>query len=73
MKAAAKKKAQLPDDVRRPSSDPEARSRLARNPEQTRLSIDLPTSLHKRIKHRSTDERISMRDLVVEVLERAFS
>lgn len=71
MTKKAVKRSGLPE-VARPSQEPEAVRRLAKNPEQSRLSIDIPTDLHKRIKHKSTDERRSIRDLVVEVLEERF-
>ena len=34
-----------------------------------KLLVDIPDSLHKRIKHQAIDEDISVKDLVTEILD----
>jgi len=36
-----------------------------------KLLVDIPDSLHKRIKHQAIDEDISVKDLVTDILDHA--
>ena len=39
------------------------------NKNMSKLLVDIPESLHKRIKHQAIDEDISIKDLVIGILD----
>ncbi len=62
--ADARAAPQQQDAPRRPG-------RAAREP-TTRITVDMPDSLHRRISFLSVEERRSIKDLVIEALERTY-
>ncbi len=54
-----------------PSISPAVRERAAREP-TTRITVDMPDSLHKRLSYLSVETRRSIKDLVLEALDVAY-
>ncbi len=57
--------------ISRPSRAPEVRERISDDSEQSRLTIELPKSLHRALKTHCAAQGVTIRDLLIGLMKQA--